>query len=173
MSCIGGTHYFTWSGGTTGNDPGPSLYCRCGSVKRGDADMMRIIAAQLAERDQQIAALREGLVQAETALLAYRFPAGENAEQLSRRAGDAITKARALLATPAAEPDDEIRMPIHPGIPGVGVVVSAGPRPELVIERDVSSIDCERCGRYIELDEHEGDLCNDCRATMTAGEEAT
>jgi len=129
--------------------------------------------ALVALRDQQIAALREGLVQAETALLAYRFPAGENAEQLSRRAGDAITKARALLATPAAEPDDEIRMPIHPGIPGVGVVVSAGPRPELVIERDVSSIDCERCGRYIELDEHEGDLCNDCRATMTAGEEAT
>src|SRR6186713_1768097 len=39
--------------------PGPSLYCCCGSVKRGDADMMRIIAAQLAERDQQIAALRE------------------------------------------------------------------------------------------------------------------
>ena len=60
--------------------------------------------------------------------------------------------------------DDEIRMPMEPGIPGVGVVVSAGPRPELVIERDVSSIDCERCGRYIELDEHEGDLCNDCRA---------
>jgi hypothetical protein len=36
----------------------------------------------------------------------------------------------------SAEPDDEIRMPIHLGIPGVGVVVSAGPRPELVIEDD-------------------------------------
>jgi len=42
----------------------------------------------------------------------------------------------ALLTPPSAEPDDEIRMPMTPGIPGVGVVVSAGPRPELVIEAD-------------------------------------
>jgi hypothetical protein len=142
------------------------------------------VHAQLAERDQQLAALR-----AAAGLMSKRLVTGitnreDQRESLCIACGKRWAETgtplhatacptRALLAMPAAEPDDEIRMPIHPGIPGVGVVVSAGPRPELVIEPDVSSIDCERCGRYIELDEHEGDLCNDCRATMTAGEEAT
>ena len=161
--CIGGTHYFTWSGGTTGNDPGPSLYCRCGSVKRGDADMMRIIAAQLAERDQQIAALREArdtlcecihdvepddfracgacwlkLDSAILALLAPQAVDGFDSTAPRLRFDSAAATLAYLTADddPAAAPDDEIRMPMTPGIPGVGVVVSAGPRPELVIEAD-------------------------------------
>jgi len=161
--CIGGTHYFTWSGGTTGNDPGPSLYCCCGSVKRGDADMMRIIAAQLAERDQQIAALREArdtlcecihdvepddfracgtcwltLDSAILALLAPQAVDGFDSTAPRLRFDSAAATLAYLTADddPAAAPDDEIRMPIHPGIPGVGVVVSAGPRPELVLEDD-------------------------------------
>ena len=161
--CIGGTHYFTWSGGTTGNDPGPSLYCCCGSVKRGDADMMRIIAAQLAERDQQIAALREArdtlcecihdvepddfracgtcwltLDSAILALLAPQAVDGFDSTAPRLRFDSAAATLAYLTADddPAAAPDDEIRMPIHLGIPGVGVVVSAGPRPELVLEDD-------------------------------------
>jgi len=161
--CIGGTHYFTWSGGTTGNDPGPSLYCRCGSVKRGDADMMRIIAAQLAERDQQIAALREArdtlcacihdvepddfracgtcwltLDSAILALLAPQAVDGFDSTAPRLRFDSAAATLAYLTADddPAAAPDDEIRMPMETGIPGVGVVVSAGPRPELVLEDD-------------------------------------
>src|SRR6187551_1472160 len=161
--CIGGTHYFTWSGGTTGNDPGPSLYCCCGSVKRGDADTMRIIAAQLAERDQQIAALREArdtlcecihnvepddfracgacwlkLDSAILALLAPQAVDGFDSTAPRLRFGSAAATLAYLTADddPAAAPDDEIRMPMAPGIPGVGVVVSAGPRPELVLEDD-------------------------------------
>ena len=161
--CIGGTHYFTWSGGTTGNDPGPSLYCCCGSVKRGDADMMRIIAAQLAERDQQIAALREArdtlcacihdvepddfracgtcwltLDSAILALLAPQAVDGFDSTAPRLRFDSAAATLAYLTADddPAAAPDDEIRMPMETGIPGVGVVVSAGPRPELVLEDD-------------------------------------
>ena len=99
---------------------------------------------------QQIAALRAGI--------------GAIADGCLIRGYDSIAEDLcALLTPPSAEADDEIRMPMSPGIPGVGVVVRAGPRPELVIERDISVIDCERCGAYIELEEHEGDLCNDCR----------
>ena len=161
--CIGGTHYFTWSGGTTGNDPGPSLYCCCGSVKRGDADMMRIIAAQLAKRDQQIAALREArdtlcecihdvepddfracgtcwlkLDSAILALLAPQAVDGFDSTAPRLRFDSAAATLAYLTADddPAAAPDDEIRMPMETGIPGVGVVVSAGPRPELVLEDD-------------------------------------
>jgi len=161
--CIGGTHYFTWSGGTTGNDPGPSLYCCCGSVKRGDADMMRIIAAQLAKRDQQIAALREArdtlcecihdvepddfracgtcwlkLDSAILALLAPQAVDGFDPTAPRLRFDSAAATLAYLTADdePSAAPDDEIRMPMTPGIPGVGVVVSAGPRPELVLEDD-------------------------------------
>ncbi len=154
--------------------------------------------AQLAERDQQLAALREArdtlcacihdvepddfracgtcwltLDSAILALLAPQAVDGFDSTAPRLRFDSAAATLAYLTADddPAAAPDDEIRMPMETGIPGVGVVVSAGPRPELVIERDVSSIDCERCGRSIELDEHEGDLCNDCRATMP--EEAT
>ena len=115
-------------------------------------DVLLVAIKQLAARDQQIAALREAL------RLMYYGSATLSQIEIQEHARSL------LLGTLPAEPDDEIRMPMTPGIPGMGVVVSAGPRPELVIERDVSSIDCERCGRYIELDEHEGDLCNDCRA---------
>jgi hypothetical protein len=162
--CIGGTHYFTWSGGTTGNDPGPSLYCCCGSVKRGDADMMRIIGEQLAaERAarqaayekyarladdhtdlvkewaiqvQQLAALREGLEQLADVWHDTAHGVMDSVAEMRACRKPVCAETRALLAQPSAEPDNEIRMSVSPGIVGVGVVVSAGPRPELVLEDD-------------------------------------
>jgi hypothetical protein len=93
------------------------------------------------ERDtarQQIAALREvlsGMLESYDLVMGTELAFSDLTRSMFRVAFiNEPERARALLATPSAEPDDEIRMPIQPGIPGVGVVVSAGPRPELVIE---------------------------------------
>ena len=125
--------------------------------------VLRDTIAQLAERDQQLAALREArdtlcecihdvepddfracgtcwltLDSAILALLAPQAVDGFDSTAPRLRFDSAAATLAYLTADddPAAAPDDEIRMPMTPGIPGVGVVVSAGPRPELVLEDD-------------------------------------
>ena len=100
---------------------------------------------QLAAKDREIAALRKAgealWVELEDATFGYEGVHWK----VQRDAPPVLDAWRALLATPAAEPDDEIRMPMTPGIPGVGVVVSAGPRPDLVLSDEPA--DAERAAR--------------------------
>lgn len=92
MICSKGVHYFRWSAGTTGSDPGPEIRCQCGATKRGDVNPIR-------DLEQQLSALRES-----SRLMAAHFRALHDNDHLAEWEdceAPWCEDARALLATPA------------------------------------------------------------------------